>query len=79
MGPALAASPAVIRPAPLGDPAYTVPPQALEVLRPDGALVCRVSLPVIATSLQVVDESTVLLLDGAETPAVYRVRFDCAG
>lgn len=72
-------APVEAKKAPLGDPAYTIPPQALEVLRPDGALVCRVSLPVIATSLQVVDESTVLLLDGAETPAVYRVRFDCAG
>ncbi len=56
---------------------YRPPAQAIEVLREDGVLECRINLPVTGTSFSVVDDNEIFLIDLRETGEVYRIRYRC--
>jgi hypothetical protein len=51
--------------------------QAIDVLTGEGALVCRVPIPIRATSIRVVGPGEVVLTDAAWTGAVHRLQYRC--
>jgi hypothetical protein len=60
----------------IGDRNYTPPPQQLEVYE-NGALRCRIPLPVTGSSLTSAAPGTVLIVDGVDTPEVFKVNYHC--
>lgn len=58
------------------EPDFVPSPQQLEIFDA-GVLRCRVPLTVTGTSLSAGGPDTVLVVDGLNTPEVYRVRYQC--
>jgi|GEM_PF-380691 len=56
---------------------YRHPAQAIEVLREDGTVECRVDLPVTATSFALAGDGELLLVDSRDSAEIFRVRYRC--
>lgn len=62
-----------------GDPDYTAPPQAIDVLSPAGRPLCTIALPVTGDFISSERPGTVLLADASSAGEVYRVTYTCPG